>query len=126
MQGTRKRFEGKGHIDRDAQFKYINSQTKAFQKLGHSVVSVDAKKKELVGNFTNKGREYYKKGESPEVNAYDFLSLADGKATPYGVYDIQQNNAWVNVGISKDTASFAVSTLKNWWNQMGRQQYKKL
>jgi transposase len=125
LQGTRKRFEGKGHVDRDAQFQYINSQTKVFQELGHPVVSVDAKKKELIGNFANKGTEYHKKGKAPEVNAYDFPSLADGKATPYGVYGIQQNKAWVNVGISKDTASFAVSTLNNWWYQMGKQQYKK-
>lgn len=123
LQSTRKRFEGKSHIDRDAQFKYINSRTITFQDLGCPVVSVDAKKKELVGNFTNKGREYHKKGEAPEVNAYDFLSLAEGKATPYGIYDIQKNNAWVNVGISKDTAQFAVATLKNWWEEMGKQQY---
>ena len=123
LQSTRKRFEGKSHTDRDAQFQYINSTTIAFQGLGCPVVSVDAKKKELVGSFTNKGREYHKKGEAPEVNAYDFLSLAEGKATPYGVYDIQKNNAWVNVGISKDTAQFAVATLKNWWEQMGKQQY---
>jgi len=123
LQSTRKRFEGKPHIDRDAQFQYINSKTISFQDLECPVVSVDAKKKELVGNFTNKGREYHKKGEAPEVNAYDFLSLAEGKATPYGIYDIQKNNAWVNVGISKDTAQFAVATLKNWWKEMGKQQY---
>lgn len=123
LQSTRKRFEGKSHIDRDKQFKYINSKTVIFQDLGCPVVSVDAKKKELVGNFTNKGREYHKKEEAPEVNAYDFLSLAQGKATPYGVYDIQKNNAWVNVGVSKDTAQFAVSTLNNWWEEMGKQQY---
>ena len=123
LQSTRKRFEGNSHIDRDAQFQYINSTTISFHDLGCPVVSVDAKKKELVGNFTNKGREYHQKGEAPEVNAYDFLSLAEGKATPYGVYDIQKNNAWVNVGVSKDTAQFAVSTLKNWWEEMGKQQY---
>lgn len=123
LQSTRKRFEGNSHIDRDAQFNYINSKTIAFQELGHPVVSVDAKKKELVGNFSNKGREYHKKGEALEVNAYDFLSLANGKATPYGIYDIQQNNAWVNVGVSKDTAQFAVATLMNWWKEMGKEQY---
>ncbi len=123
LQSTRKRFEGNSHVDRDAQFNYINSKTMDFQALGHPVVSVDAKKKELVGNFTNQGREYHKKGEALEVNAYDFPSLAEGKATPYGIYDIQKNNAWVNVGISKDTAQFAVSTLRNWWEQMGKQQY---
>jgi hypothetical protein len=124
LQSTRKRFEGKSHEDRDEQFQYINSQTICFQDLGCPVISIDAKKKELVGNFTNQGREYHKKGEAPEVNAYDFLSLAEGKATPYGVYDIQKNNAWVNVGISKDTAQFAVSTIKQWWIQMGKEQYR--
>jgi len=123
LQSTRKHFEGKSHEDRDQQFQYINSQTICFQDLGCPVISIDAKKKELVGNFTNQGREYHKKGEAPEVNAYDFLSLAEGKATPYGVYDIQKNNAWVNVGISKDTAQFAVSTISQWWIQMGKEQY---
>ncbi len=123
LQSMRKRFEGKSHIDRDAQFEYINSKTIAFQDLGYPVVSVDAKKKELVGNFNNKGQEYHKKGTAPEVNAYDFLSLAEGKATPYGVYDIQKNDAWVNVGVSKDTAQFAVATLKSWWEEMGSKQY---
>lgn len=125
LQSMRKRFEGKTHIDRDAQFKYINSKTIVFQNAGHPVVSVDAKKKELVGNFSNNGKEYHRKGDAPQVNAYDFLSLAEGKATPYGVYDIQQNDAWVNVGVSKDTAQFAVATLKNWWEEMGRKQYTK-
>lgn len=123
LQSTRKRFEGNSHADRDAQFEYINARTIAFQDLGCAVVSVDAKKKELVGNFTNKGKEYRKKRKAIEVNAYDFLSLAEGKATPYGVYDIQKNNAWVNVGISKDTARFAVATLRNWWEEMGKGQY---
>ena len=123
LQSTRKHFEGKSHEDRDQQFQYINSQTICFQDLRCPVISIDAKKKELVGNFTNQGREYHKKGEAPEVNAYDFLSLAEGKATPYGVYDIQKNNAWVNVGISKDTAQFAVSTISQWWIQMGKEQY---
>jgi transposase len=125
LQATRKRFEGKSHADRDAQFEYINAQTICFQGLGCPVISIDAKKKELVGNFTNQGREYHKKGEPVQVNAYDFLSFAEGKATPYGVYDIQKNNAWVNVGISKDTAQFAVSTIRNWWTQMGVEQYTK-
>jgi hypothetical protein len=88
LQGTRKRFEGNGHLNREAQFQYINSQTKVFQELGHSVVSLDAKKKELIGKFGNTGIEYHKKGKAPEVNAYDFPSLADGKATPCGVYEI--------------------------------------
>lgn len=123
LQATRKRNEGKSHIDRDQQFCYINRKTIEFQNNRCPVVSVDAKKKELVGRFSNSGREYQKKGHPQEVNVYDFPSLAEGKATPYGVYDITENNAWVSVGISKDTAEFAVSTLRNWWNQMGRELY---
>jgi hypothetical protein len=125
LQSTRKRYEGKSHIDRDQQFAYINSMTTEFQKESEPVISVDAKKKELVGNFSNAGKEYHKKGKPTEVNAYDFLSLADGKATPYGVYEIMTNKAWVSVGISKDTAQFAVSTIRSWWYQMGKIQYPK-
>lgn len=88
------------------------------------MVSVDAKKKEHVGLFSNQGREYHKKGTPQEVNAYDFLSFAEGKATP-GVYDLHKNNAWVSVGITKDTAQFAVSTLRTWWFEMGKSQYSK-
>lgn len=123
LQATRKRYEGKSHIDRDEQFAYINSMTDEFQKALEPVISVDAKKKELVGKFSNAGKEYHKKGEPEEVNVYDFLSLADGKATPYGVYEITTNKAWVSVGISKDTAQFAVSTIRTWWYQMGEIQY---
>jgi len=123
LQATRKRHEGKSHIDRDEQFTYINSMTDEFQKDLEPVISVDAKKKELVGKFSNAGKEYHKKGEPEEVNVYDFLSLADGKATPYGVYEITTNKAWVSVGISKDTAQFAVSTIRTWWHQMGKIQY---
>jgi len=123
LQATRKRNEGKTHIDRDKQFEYINRKTIEFQVGNQPVVSVDAKKKELVGRFSNVGREYQRKGKPEEVNAYDFLSFADGKATPYGVYDISTNQAWVSVGISKDTAQFAVSTLSQWWEQMGRDCY---
>ena len=123
LQATRKRNEGKSHADRDEQFKYINHKTIEFQNENQPVVSVDAKKKELVGNFSNAGREYRKKGNPIEVNAYDFLSFADGKATPYGVYELTTNKAWVSVGISKDTAQFAVSSLRNWWYQMGKEQY---
>lgn len=123
LQAPRKRHEGKSHIDRDKQFEYINFKTIEFQKESQPVVSVDAKKKELVGKFSNVGKEYHKKGKPEEVNAYDFLSFADGKATPYGVYEINTNKAWVSVGISKDTAQFAVSTLRSWWYQMGKEQY---
>ncbi len=123
LQATSKRNEGKSHIDRDKQFEYINSQTIEFQDVSQPVISVDAKKKELVGNFSNAGKEYHKKGNPIEVNAYDFLSFADGKATPYGVYELTTNKAWVNVGISKDTAQFAVSTIRNWWYNMGNMEY---
>jgi len=123
LQATRKRYEGKSHIDRDEQFTYINSMTEKFQDALEPVISVDAKKKELVGKFSNAGKEYHKKGKPEEVNVYDFLSLADGKATPYGVYEITTNKAWVSVGISKDTAQFAVSTIRTWWYQMGKIQY---
>lgn len=123
LQATRKRNEGKSHEDRDKQFEYINSKTKDFQEELQPVISVDAKKKELVGNFSNTGKEYHKKGNPLEVNAYDFLSFADGKATPYGVYEISTNKAWVSVGISKDTAQFAVSSIRNWWHQMGEKEY---
>ena len=123
LQAPRKTNEGKSHPDRDSQFQYINQQTEKFQNEGLPVISIDAKKKELVGEFKNGGREYQPKGLPVEVNVYDFFSLAKGKATPYGIYDITKNNAWVNVGVSKDTAQFAVSTIRNWWDQMGKESY---
>lgn len=123
LQALRKTNEGKSHPDRDSQFRYINKQTEKFQNEGLPVVSIDAKKKELVGDFINGGREYQPKGLPVEINVYDFYSLAKGKATPYGIYDLTKNNAWVNVGVSKDTAQFAVSTLRNWWEQMGKGSY---
>jgi hypothetical protein len=123
LQAPRKTNEGKSHPDRDAQFRYINSQSAKFQKQGLPVVSVDAKKKELVGKFMNSGQEYQPKSSPEEVNVYDFPSLANGKVTPFGVYDIAQNKGWVNVGISKDTSQFAVSTLRNWWTEMGGDLY---
>ena len=123
LQAPRKTNEGKSHPDRDSQFKYINQQTEKFQSEGLPVISIDAKKKELVGDFINGGREYQPKGLPVEVNVYDFFSLAKGKATPYGIYDITKNNALVSVGVSKDTAQFAVSTIRNWWGQMGKESY---
>lgn len=123
LQAPRKTNEGKSHPDRDSQFQYINEQTEKFQSKGLPVISIDAKKKELVGDFSNAGREYQPKGLPEEVNVYDFYSLAKGKATPYGIYDLRKNNAWVNVGVSKDTAQFAVSTIRNWWEQMGKESY---
>jgi transposase len=123
LQAPRKTNEGKSHPDRDRQFQYINQQTDKFQNEGLPVISIDAKKKELVGDFMNGGREYQPKGLPVEVNVYDFFSLAKGKATPYGIYDLTRNNAWVNVGVSKDTAQFAVSTIRNWWDEMGQASY---
>ncbi len=123
LQALRKTNEGKTHPDRNRQFCYINSTVISFQKRGQPVVSVDAKKKELIGNFSNGGQEYQPKGTPEQVNAYDFISLSEGKATPYGVYDISNNKAWVSVGISKDTARFAVSTLRSWWFEMGQALY---
>jgi len=123
LQSPRKINEGKSHPDRDQQFKYINKQTVEFQKQGLPVISIDAKKKELIGNFTNSGREYQPSGKPEEVNVYDFPSLANGRATPYGIYDITYNTGWVNVGISKDTAQFAVSAIRSWWIEMGTKRY---
>ena len=123
LQANRKTFEGKSHEDRDAQFKYINETVNVFQKDKQPVISVDAKKKELIGNFKNAGQEWQEKGKPIDVNAYDFESMAESKATPYGVYDITKNKGWVNVGIDKDTAEFAVQSIRNWWYKMGIYYY---
>jgi len=123
LQSTRKKMEGKSHPDRDAQFEFINKQATDFQKRDQPVISVDAKKKELIGSFTNGGHEFQPKGKPEEVETYDFPSLADGKGIPYGVYDIARNQGWVSVGITHDTAQFAVSTIREWWFQMGKILY---
>jgi transposase len=123
LQANRKTDEGKSHPDRDAQFNYIHQNVLAFQKAGNPVISVDAKKKELIGNFKNSGVEWQEKKQPVQVKVYDFLSEAKGKVTPYGVYDIANNKGWVNVGIDKDTAEFAVQTIRNWWYQMGQELY---
>ncbi|MCK4981449.1 MAG: ISAzo13 family transposase [Victivallaceae bacterium] len=123
LQAPGKTNEGKSHPDRDSQFNYINSQTEIFQNQGLPVISIDAKKKELIGAFANGGQEYQPSYSSVRVNVYDFPSFAKGKVTPYGIYDITQNTGWVNVGVSKDTAQFAVATIKNWWNEMGVKLY---
>ena len=119
LQSMRKRFEGNSHPDRNAQFEYINSLVKDFQTRNQPVVSVDTKKKELIGNFANKGREYQRKGMPEEVEAYDFPGLAMGKGIPYGVYDMIANKGWVSVGTTHDTAQFAVESLRQWWLRMG-------
>jgi len=123
LQANRKTHEGKSHEDRDAQFKYINETVNAFQKDKQPVISVDAKKKELIGNFKNAGQEWQEKGNPIDVNAYDFESIAENKATPYGIYDVTKNKGWVNVGIDKDTAEFAVQSIRNWWYKMGIYYY---
>ena len=123
LQATRKTEEGKSHPDRDAQFQHIHQKVLDYQKENQPVISVDAKKKELIGNYKNNGVEWQEKKHPVEVKVYDFISEAQGQAIPYGVYDLTQNQGWVNVGIDKETAEFAVQTIRNWWYQMGREVY---
>lgn len=122
LQSNKKSHEGGDHPDRNAQFEHINNCTTVFQDESLPVISVDAKKKELVGNFKNAGREYHPKGTPLEVEVYDFVN-DNGKATPYGIYDITANEGFVNVGISHDTAVFAVDSVRRWWEVMGLQRY---
>jgi len=121
LQANRKTREGGDNPDRDAQFEYINKKTKQFQN--HNQPVVDTKKKENIGNFKNNGREYHKKGSPTEVNVYDFIDKKLGKVAPYGVYDVVKNVGWVNVGISGDTAEFAVESIRTWWYEMGKLIY---
>ena len=123
LQANRKTFEGRAHPDRDAQFHYINRRAKAFQRQGQPVVSVDTKKKALVGQFRNGGREWQPQGQPEEVNVHDFPGEALGKVIPYGVYDETTNTGWVSVGVDHDTAEFAVETVRRWWRHMGREVY---
>ncbi len=123
LQANRKTREGGTHADRDAQFAHLNAQAEAFLAAGEPVVSVDAKKKELVGDFKNAGREWRPQGEPEQVQVYDFPIPGLGRATPYGVYDLGRNTGWVNVGIDHNTAAFAVESIRRWWNEVGRQQY---
>jgi len=123
LQGTRKTQEGSVHPDRDAQFHYINTQVKAFQKAGQPVISVDAKKKELVGDFAIPGREYQPQGHPERVRVHDFPDPVLGKVCPYGVYDMTTNTGWVSVGIDHDTAPCAVASIRRWWVQMGHALY---
>src|SRR5512135_1414206 len=120
---NKKRIEGTSHPDRDAQFHHINTTCKAFEHNGNPIISVDCKKKELIGNFKNNGREWQAKGEQTSVNVYDFLSLADGKAVPYGIYDLVHKRGFVNVGIDHETAEFAVESIRRWWKHCGKQLY---
>jgi len=124
LQANRKSVEeGKRHPDRDGQFRYINEQVRRFQRIHQPVISVDTKKKELVGDFKNAGKEWRPKGEPERVRVHDFLIKENGKVAPYGVYDITRNAGWVSVGIDHDTASFAVRTIRRWWQVMGRARY---
>jgi hypothetical protein len=125
LQSNRKTIEGKSHPDRDAQFQYINRRVKAFQRQGQPVVSVDTKKKELVGQFRNGGREWQPKGQPDEVEVYDFAKKDLGKVIPYGIYDQTANTGWVSVGVDHDTAEFAVETIRRWWRKMGSQVYPR-
>lgn len=125
LQANRKTNEGGTHPDRDAQFNFINAKTKEFQGQNQPVISVDTKKKELIGNYKNAGREYHLKGKSTKVNVYDFLDEEKGKVSPYGIYDLAKNKGWVNVGISHDTAQFAVESIRLWWKEMGKKTYPK-
>ena len=120
LRANKKTIEGKGHVDRDSQFGHIKKQCEQLEAAGDPIISVDCKKKELLGTFKNNGREWQAKGEETTVNVYDYLSLADGKAVPYGVYDLTHNQGFVNVGIDHDTAEFAVESIRRWWNQHGK------
>jgi len=119
LQGNRKTKEGASHPDRDAQFRHINATAQAFQERGQPVVSVDAKKRELVGDFKKGGREWQPKGRPEDVRVYDFEDKKLGHAIPYGVYELAANRGWVSVGTDHNTAAFAVETLRRWWRQMG-------
>jgi len=123
LQSNRKTEEGCTDEDRDKQFEYINSKAKLFMSENEPVISVDCKKKELIGNYKNIGQEWEKSGLPQKVKVYDFIDKELGKAVPYGAYDIAQNQGWVSVGISSDTAQFAVNTIRSWWQQMGRDTY---
>jgi Rhodopirellula transposase DDE domain len=123
LQANRKTREGASHPDRDAQFDYINDQVTQALAAREPAISVDTKKKELVGDFKNAGREYRPKGQPETVRVHDFLIPELGRAAPYGVYDIGHNAGWVSVGIDHDTASFAVNAIRRWWQAMGRARY---
>ena len=123
LQGNRKTREGESHPDRDAQFAYINESVTRMLAGQQPVISVDTKKKELVGDFKNGGREWRPRGDPEEVRVHDFLIKELGRAVPYGVYDLAANEGWVSVGIDHDTAAFAVQTIRSWWHNVGHQQY---
>lgn len=123
LQANRKDKEGESHADRDRQFRYISETAKRFLRRREPVISVDTKKKERVGNFKNNGRKWRKRGQTPRVNIHDFPSLAEGTAIPYGTYDVHRNEGMVNVGMTHDTAEFAVESIRRWWRQFGVRHY---
>jgi transposase len=125
LQANSKTREGGDNPDRDAQFNHINSTTKQFLEWGEPAISVDAKKKELVGDLKNAGVEWHPKGQPEHVRVYDFPIPELGRVTPYGIYDLQDNSGWVNVGVDHDTASFAVESIRRWWNTEGRHTYQQ-
>ena len=125
LQANRKTREGTNHPDRNAQFEYINAQIDAFQAAGQPTISVDTKKKELVGDFKNGGRESRPRGHPEAVRVHDFVIPELGKVSPYGVYDIAANTGWVNLGITSDTAAFAVESIRRWWQELGQARYPK-
>jgi len=125
LQANRKTREGINHPDRNAQFEYIYTMIKRYHRSHQPVISVDTKKKENLGNFSNAGREYHPKGNGPKTNTHDFLDKQLGKAIPYGVYDISSNEGWVSVGINHDTAQFAANSILRWWEQMGHHRFPR-
>jgi Rhodopirellula transposase DDE domain len=124
LQANVKTREGPQHPDRDTQFRYLNRQVKSFRRTGDPVISVDTKKKELVGAFKNGGRRWMPQGKPDAVSVHDFPSQAEGKAIPYGAYDIARNRAVVNVGVTHETAEFAVESIRRWWHMDGRRHYR--
>jgi transposase len=125
LQANRKTIEGTRHPDRNAQFEHINARVRAYLRQGEPAISVDTKKKELVGNFKNAGREWRPRGQPQPVQVHDFVQPELGRAIPYGVYDLGANTGWVSVGIDHDTAAFAVGSIRRWWQAMGRRAYPR-
>ncbi len=123
LQANAKVTEGRQHADRDAQFRYLNDMASAFVEDGQPVISVDTKKKELIGDYANGGVEWAPAGEPERTQVHDFVDPGLGKAIPYGIYDLVNNEGWVSVGDTADTAEFAVESIRRWWNQMGRARF---
>jgi hypothetical protein len=123
LQSNRKTHEGGNHPDRNAQFEFINKKSKLFIANNQPVISVDCKKKELIGNYKNNGKEWCKAKNPTEVNVYDFIDKTNGKASPYGVYDVKNNKGWVSIGTTSDTAAFSVAGIRSWWENDGKNSY---